>query len=128
MPEEAKVSVYSGLQQLVLQLASHEGGGWHRLSAAGKRLCLTLAAAAVHSGSTAEDTTHPPTHHARTLPPYLPAIDRWHALFAVPGRSLAEQVSETGTSPSVPKAKYRLEPQAKGNFRRTGDIFGAIER
>ena len=85
MPEEAKVSVYSGLQQLVLQLASHEGGGWHRLSAAGKRLCLTLAAAAVRSGSTAEDTTHPPTHHARTLPPYLPAIDRWHALFAVRG-------------------------------------------
>ena len=55
MPEEAKASVYSGLQQLVLQLASHEGGGWHRLSAAGKRLCLTLAAAAVRSGSTADN-------------------------------------------------------------------------
>ena len=55
MPEEAKASVYSGLQQLVLQLARHEGGGWHRLSAAGKRLCLTLAAAAVRSGSTADN-------------------------------------------------------------------------
>ena len=55
MPEEAKASVYSGLQQLVGQLARHEGGGWHRLSAAGKRLCLTLAAAAVRSGSTADN-------------------------------------------------------------------------
>ena len=55
MSEEAKVSVYSGLQQLVLQLASHVGGGGHRLSAAGKRLCLTLAAAAVRSGSTADN-------------------------------------------------------------------------
>ena len=61
----------------------------------------------------ADTRHHPPTTHAHlhTHPPYLPAIDRWHALVAVPGRSLAEQVSETGTSPSVPKAKYRLELQ-----------------
>ena len=54
MPETTKVSVYSGLQQLVLQLSSHESRGWHRLSAAGKRLCLTLAAAAVRSVSKAD--------------------------------------------------------------------------
>ena len=57
----------------------------------------------------------------------IPAIDRWHAFFAVPGRSLAEQVSETGTSstsPSMRKAKYRLE-------KRTGSLLvceGCVER
>ena len=70
-------------------------------------------------------TTHPPTHHARTLPPYLPAIDRWHALFAVPGRSLAEQVSETGTSPSVtawsPKGNFSADG---GHFRSDGTPRG----
>ena len=38
MSEEAKASVYSGLQQLVWQLAQG-GARWHRLSPAGKRLC-----------------------------------------------------------------------------------------
>ena len=47
----------------------------------------------------------------------------------VPGRSLAEQVSETGTSPSVPKAKYRLELQgADFSADGSGDIFGPMER
>ena len=57
MPEASKAGVYGGLQQLVLQLAQQGkgGGSWIRLSAAGKRLCLVLAAAAVRSAATADN-------------------------------------------------------------------------
>ena len=72
---------------------------------------------------------HPPTHPPRTHPPSLPlpAIDRWHALFAVGPWPLSRRakVSETGTSPSVtawsPKGDFSADG---GHFRSDGTPRG----
>ena len=51
LPEDAKAQIYGVVKELVGKIPASAPGGWMKLGAASKRLCLVLAAAAVRSSA-----------------------------------------------------------------------------
>ena len=123
LPDDAKASIYGVVKQLLSQLATSPAPGvpWARLSTAGKRLCLTLAAAAVRSSAVeafttealtmAADPSGATTPIAIELLSALPQeiLERSQATAALPGTEAGGPRSAGGAAGDGPPDLHRQE-------------------
>lgn len=120
LPDDAKASIYGVVRQLLGQLAASPAqGAWTRLSTAGKRLCLTLAAAAVRSSAVEAFTTEALTMAADPSGANTPIA--LELLTALP-QEILERSQATAALPGAPGSEVASGPRSAGGAAGEPDL------